>query len=345
MSFDRCRDLETPVLLAAKVAFLKRAHSYPEPSSGIVAKETHMSWVFLTDGYAYKLKKPVRYPFLDFSTLDARRRDCEAEVRLNRRLTDDVYLGIEPLTANAAGELRLGKDGRIVDWLVKMRRLPDERSVDALIKHNKLSEGDVTKIARFLTRFYQQSRPIDLSPSSFRQSLERDVRANEIALKNERYRLPGRKVERLSQLQRKVLNSKGDLFDARAIEARIVEGHGDLRPEHVYLNGKPQIIDCLEFKEEFRHLDPVDELTFFAMECERLGAPFAGPLLLRTYTEMTGDRPDATLIHFYRAFRACLRAKIAVWHLDEPDVRTPHLWRRRANEYLALAERSISFLE
>src|SRR5262249_4067578 len=123
------RELSLPTV-EQKIAFLSRPEAYPEPTRRVEMKETHMSWVFLTDTKAWKLKKPVRYDFLDFSTREARRRDCEEELRLNRRLAPDVYYGIAPLTIDPQGGMRLAGAGETIDWLVRMRRLPADRMLD-----------------------------------------------------------------------------------------------------------------------------------------------------------------------------------------------------------------------
>jgi aminoglycoside phosphotransferase family enzyme len=128
-----------------------------------------------------------------------------------------------------------------------------------------------------------------------------------------------------------------ELFDRRVAEGRIVEGHGDLRPEHICLTPVPAIIDCLEFSRDLRLLDPADELSFLGLECERLGRPEVGRWFLASYTEVTGDDPPPPLLRFHRTYRALRRAKIAVWHLRDPGVRDHDRWRERALRYLELA--------
>jgi aminoglycoside phosphotransferase family enzyme len=139
--------------LAAKVRFLAEAQNYPEATGRVDIIETHMSWVFLTDRHAWKLKKPVRQSYLDFTTEAARRRNCVEELRLNRRLTKDVYLEVVPLTVDTDGRLRLGTDGAAVDWLVKMRRLPADRMLDRLIRAGSARAEDVRRIVDALCRF------------------------------------------------------------------------------------------------------------------------------------------------------------------------------------------------
>jgi aminoglycoside phosphotransferase family enzyme len=320
----------------AKVAALNESETYPEHPTRIAAIETHMSWVFLTGRHAYKLKKPVRYEFLDFSTIEARRYDCEEELRLNRRLAPDVYLEIVPLTAD--GAMRIGGTGEIVDWLVKMRRLPAGGTLQDAIRNGTWTDNDIRRVAGLLGHFYNNAARVEIGFAEYRERFHRDIRANLAELANPAHRLPAGQVQRVHAAQLDFLERRKDLFDARVRERRIVEAHGDLRPEHVYLGPEPLITDCLEFNLQFRTLDPADELAFLAMECDRLGAPAIGPLLFGAYRDITGDRPPDALVRFYKGVRACLRAKLALWHLREPVVREPQKWPALAADYLRLAD-------
>lgn len=324
-----------------KVEALKRPDAYPERAARIEAIETHMSWVFLTDSCAYKLKKPVRYEFLDFSTLAARRHDCDEELRLNHRLAPDVYLGVVPLRQGADGRLHIGGTGEIVDWLVKMRRLPADRTLQEAIRTGSWTESDVRRVGSLLSTFYKNAQRVDLGFAEYRDRFRRDVCANRVELGKPAHGLPADQLRRVHEAQLDFLNRRSDLFDARIRDHRIVEAHGDLRPEHVYLGLEPVITDCLEFSLQFRTLDPADELAFLSMECDRLGAPSIGPLLFDTYREITGDRPPEALIQYYKGVRAGLRAKLALWHLREPVVRDPQKWRDLAALYLRLAESCV----
>ena len=143
----------------------------------------------------------------------------------------------------------------------------------------------------------------------------------------------------LHDAQRRALDRLAAQIDARVAQRRIVEGHGDLRPEHVCLLDPPVIIDCLEFNRSLRILDAADELAYLALECDSLGAPWIGPLVFDTYAAESGDRPPPQLIGFYKAHRALLRAKLAVWHLRDQPQSTHARWRQRTLVYLALAER------
>lgn len=321
-----------------KVAFLRRPAAYPDRPAAIDVIETHMSWVFLGDQHVYKLKKPVRYAFLDFTTVELRQENCEREVRLNRRLAQDVYLGVVPLVMEGDGRLRLGGEGSVVDWLVKMRRLPAQRMLDAAIRDNAVSAADIERLASCLTGFYGSAQCIGMSGSEYRNRFAADIEANHAELMAPHFELPARQVERLTQAQMRFVATRGGMLEQRALEGKIIDAHGDLRPEHICLVEEPRIIDCLEFKREFRLLDPVDELAYLAMECERLGAPAVGDQVLRRYLAASGDAVPEELISFYKAFRACLRAKIAIWHIADHEVRDTEKWQRRAADYLELAE-------
>lgn len=327
------------VTLESKVAFLRQPTSFPDPTYRVEAIETHMSWVFLTDAYAYKLKKPVRQCFLDFSTLEARHFYCDEELRLNRRLAADVYLDVVPLAIGSLGHLQLGGGGPVIDWLVKMRRLATDHMLDYAIRNGAVSERDIASVAAHLAAFYRTCVPIFIDPDQYRCRILNDIDNTQQELSCPAFQLPVRQVESICLALRSALRDYPVLFDQRVRAGKIVEGHGDLRPEHVCLQPQLAIIDCLEFSRDLRTVDIADELAFLALECERLDASGLGALLLRRYSEMTDDWPPTALLHFYQGYRASLRAAIAIRHLNEEKFRYSPEWQRRARGYLLLAER------
>ncbi len=333
---QQLKSVEDPGL-PEKVAVLKRPDSYPGQVGRVETLETHMSWVFLTDRHAYKLKKPIRLAFLDFSTVRARERDCYEEIRLNRRLAPRTYLGVVPLTMSADGQLGLGGKGTIVDWLVKMRRLPSDMMLDRVILAGKADAEVISKVATLLSRFYTNQTPAALSPSGYLGRFEREIDEHRRELTLPDYEMPEEAVSTVIRAQREFLRTNAGLLRQRVLGKRIVEGHGDLRPEHVFVGNPPQVIDCLEFNKAFRIVDSLDELAFLSMECAFLGAPAVGEGLWRAYVEKTGDAAAEALRYFYQSHRACIRAKLSLWHLKDEDVRDPAKWRSRAKAYLDLA--------
>jgi uncharacterized protein len=320
-----------------KVRLLRDPSTYPELPRTVEVRETHMSWVFLTERHAYKLKKPVRYDFLDFSTLAKRRVDCEEEVRLNRRLAPDVYLGTVALTVDAGGRMRLGGDGDVVEWLVQMRRLPAEHMLDARIRAGRLDAAELRRMALRLAAFYRQCAPAMFDAGAYLAQFAAAVELNRHELARKEYELPGDLIAVAHTAQTDFLARDAALLDARVSAGRIVEGHGDLRPEHVCLAPDPVVIDCLEFSRALRSVDPADELAFLAMECAHLGASAAGEQLASTCLAALGDAPPTRLVTFYKLFRATMRARLAIWHVHELAPQHWPKWQQSAQAYLALA--------
>src|SRR5512144_295003 len=257
----------------AKVAFLSNPSHYPEATRHVEAVQTHLSWVFLTDRHAYKIKKPIRNANVDLRTVSARQFNCAEEVRLNRRLSSDVYLGTVALYRDAKGALTFDESDAIADWLVKMRRLPAERMLDRLIGQGLVRRNDVDALVRRLWNFYRSCPPVNVIASEYRGQFHDDILATRGELRQPGSGIAEEMVEPISDSLLAWLAANAADLDARVRAGRIVEGHGDLRPEHVCLEPEPQIIDCLEFSRTLRTLDVVDELGYLALECERLGAP------------------------------------------------------------------------
>lgn len=323
--------------LDAKVAFLSNPAHYPEPASCVEVVATHMSYVFLSDRYAYKLKRPIRNADVDLRTVSARQSNCAAEVMLNRRLTSNVYLGVVPLYSSACGELTFGDGAEVADWLVKMRRLPSERMLDRRIRNDTVARTDIDAVVARLCEFYRSCPRIGVIASEYREQFHDDIIANCMELCEPEYAIAAPSVDWIAEKQLAMIASNGALFDARVHDGRIVEGHGDLRPEHICLETPPQVIDCLEFSRVLRTLDVIDELGYLALECERLGAPQLRAQLLQAYRGRSGDSPPEALVHFYQSHRACLRATLALRHLHEPRLANRADWQSRAYGYLALA--------
>lgn len=323
--------------LQDKVDALRNPANHRVPVSSIEAIETHFSWVFLAGERAYKMKKPLSQGLLDFSTLERRRHYCREELRLNRRLAPQVYLGLVPLTADDDGRLRLDGRGEPVEWLVAMRRLSPGPMLDQRLLRGEANEDDMRRIAWQLAGFHRwQPRP-RLDPAGLRLRLWQRVSECEAVLRRPEWRLSRARVDALLGALRAWLTANSSLVEARAMAGCVLEAHGDLRPEHIWLGEPLAIIDALEFSRTLRLQDGADEVGFLAMECERAGAADLGEALLRHYAEAGGDAAPRTLVHFYQALRACERAGLAIAHLGESRYQGDPRWRGRARQYLRLA--------
>jgi aminoglycoside phosphotransferase family enzyme/predicted kinase len=320
------------------VRWLSRPGSYPHCPSGVEQIETHISQVFLAGSYVYKLKKPVKFDFLDFSTVQAREQACREEVRLNRRLAPDAYLGVVPVLRGADGAYRWSGAGEVVDWLVEMRRLPTELTLDSLHRRGKLQTNHIERLAKVLVQFYQSLRPLDVTPQQYRDRYLAHVRGNLRELVAVKHHLPRSVVERVHGFQIQLLLLQPEIFNQRVREGRIVDGHGDLRPEHICLSEPIAIFDCIEFSPDFRRIDVADELAFLVAECDFMGSDWVGPQLFAAYRDQSGDRPPAALIDFYKSYRACVRAKVAALRADQLQGPAQETAATEARRHLTLAD-------
>ena len=331
------------------VEMLRDPRSYPERTAAVERIETHISWVFLTSRYAYKLKKPVRFDFLDFSTPELRKHACLDELQLNRRLSPDTYLEVIPVTQNRRGRIQLNGDGQAIDWVVKMRRLPAEQTLERRILDGTLTRSEVDQIAGKLAEFYRQLPPLSLRSEAYRQRIVQHVQANREQLMRAGPGLDPVQIRRVHAAQLRLLRLWPEWFDDRVCDGRIVEGHGDLRPEHIYLTQPlgPTIIDCVEFSTEYRQIDVLDELSFLAMECDYLGAMPVSERLIEQYFRTSRDDPPWRLGPFYRCYRACVRAKVHTLRAQQLQATHPDqaesAWDT-AKAYLHLADRYATAL-
>ena len=329
----------------AKLAFLQTACAWGDPALQVSSIETHMSWVFLVGERVFKLKKPVRFPYLDFTTLPARELYCREELRLNTRLAPGVYLGLMALQWDGARftlvpELEVTQPWRTVDWLVVMRRLPAPRMLQAMMAQGVVATAEVDGLIDVLSAFYRNAPRVAISPCEYLVRFQREHACNREVLLRPQFDLPDA-VRALDDLDR-VLLREGPLLQARARSARIVDGHGDLRAEHVCLLQPPVVIDCLEFNPALRAVDPFDELAYLELECALAGAAWIGPRLVAGCAAQLGDQPCAGLLSLYTAHRALLRARLAVAHLLDPVPRTPERWAPLAQRYVDAARTALA---
>jgi aminoglycoside phosphotransferase family enzyme len=319
-----------------KVSFLGHPAAYPGRRCAVKVIETHFSWVFLAGTHAYKMKKPVRQEAMDYRTIAGRRRGCRAEVRLNRRLAPAVYLGAVPLGRRADGQLVLGPGGRVVDWLVAMRRLPAARMLDVAMVRRTATAAEVRAVIRLLADFYARARPRPMAPRTYLGHLRHRILRLEREWVRSGFQFPRSTVQALVDAQLGFIARHARRLGERG--SRLVEGHGDLRPEHVYLGSSaqgPAVIDCLEFDASLRRLDPIEEVAFLAMECTAAGATQVARALLNGIRSQMHDGVSDAIVHFYMSQRAATRAALSARHLLDPELapQFPH-WRARAEAYL-----------
>lgn len=326
--------------MQAKLEFLRAPQAYGQAEAAVECIETHMSWIFLVGERVFKLKKPVCFPFLDFRTLQAREFYCREEVRLNARMAPGVYLGLAALQWHGgafalAPPAQLSAPADTVDWLVSMRRLPLEQTLLQRIADQGVARQDMAPLVELLTVFYQTAPPAPITGSDYVSSFQRAQRFNRAVLLHPPFQL----CQAAAAIQRwdAALALGADLLRERASCQRVVDGHGDLRPDHVFLLHPPVVIDCLEFNPALRQIDPFDELAYLGLECDMAGAPWLGPYLHAALAQALHDDPHPALAPLYTTHRALLRARLAVAHLLDSHPHTPEKWQPLAERYLARA--------
>jgi aminoglycoside phosphotransferase family enzyme/predicted kinase len=309
--------------LPALIVELSRPAAYPHPCPGGVAvHQTHISVVFLAGEFAYKLKKPVDLGFLDFTTLTKRKHFCEEETRLNRRLAPGVYLGVVPVTRDAGG-CRVGGPGEVVEWAVKMRRLPQEASLAGHVRTGAVESEQVEALARVVAEFHRTTEATERTAAFGRfDVVAANARENFEQSRNQVGTTISQPVfDRLRELTEQHLDRLRLLIESRAARGVPRNTHGDLRLDHVYfLPDGLAVIDCIEFNERFRYADPVADVAFLVMDLLFAGRRDLAAVFTASYFRMVGDDEGRALLPFYVAYRAVVRGKVEGMKLAEAEV-------------------------
>ncbi|MBX3620654.1 MAG: hypothetical protein KF891_11815 [Rhizobacter sp.] len=329
----------------ARLRFLETALS-PGPGGAPVQRiETHMSWVLLGEGHVLKLKKPVRHPFLDFSTPALRERHVREECRLGRRLAPGVYLGVLALQWDGSRfELLPGDAMRTqadtVDWLVLMKRLPADRALDRMLAAGTVRPHDVARLVAVLSAFYRTAPRAEVNEAVYVKRLLDEIETSRRLLVRPGFGLA--MAEALAGRVRDATLQQAGPLRRRVAEGRVVDGHGDLRPEHVYLLDPPVVIDPLEFDARLREVDVADELADLSLECAMAGHAALGRELQSQCLASLHDAPPPALLQLHFARRAVLRARLSAAHLLDDEVRQPGHWLAKAGRYLRLAGEALA---
>ena len=314
---------------------------YPHEVSNLERRDTHISSVFLTGRWVYKLKKPLDFGFLDFGSLEDRHRFCQCEVSLNRRLSQGVYEDVVAIRQTEDGGLNLEGRGKTVEYAVKMRQLPDDAGLDRLLARNRTTSEDMRKLGRTLAAFYETAqRGPDIDRYGSREAISFNVEENFRQLEPFVDRFPDReKWDLLCQVSRHFLEHHPALFQRRVDEGRIRDGHGDLRAEHVYFQDGIQIIDCIEFNDRFRYGDVALDLAFLHSDMEHQGHGESSRAVLAAYAEGAGDPGLYAVLDFYAAYRAVVRLKVACFRSEETEGEEKSRCLEKARTYLDQAYR------
>ncbi|MEJ2728273.1 MAG: AAA family ATPase [Deltaproteobacteria bacterium] len=304
------------------IEYMRRPDFYPHPVRSVTLRETHISMVFLTGDYVYKIKKPVDMGFLDFTSLVKRQHYCRRELKLNRRLSRNVYLAVVPITFRQ-NRYYLDGSGRPVEYAVKMRQLPHSATMVNLLRDDKLDGNSVELLARVLSQFYNQAGTGDrIDACGNHATIEKNCEENFIQLKEfEGNTISPQMLLFIRSATRSFLNRRKAFFKKRVESGRIRDCHGDLRSGHIYfVEDGIQIIDCIEFNERFRYNDVASDLAFLAMDLDFEGFSAVARVLLKAYVHYSNDEDVYIMMNFYKCYRALVRVKVNCLRLQQNDL-------------------------
>ncbi|MCU0594849.1 MAG: phosphotransferase [Desulfobacterota bacterium] len=328
-------------MLNAMIQDLLSPEALPDPTARVLLVQTHISLVFVADEFVYKVKKPVNFGFLDFTTFEKRAFYCRQELDLNRRLAKDIYLSVLPIRFDGKKYSMRSRKGEIVDHAVKMKRISEERLMKSLYERGALTENHMRRLARTLAAFHSRalrSEEIDRYGEADRFRINTDENFAQIhkyigvSIDKEQYR-------ELQDWTDRFYRTRRPLFDSRIGQGKIRDCHGDLHMEHVCFSRSLSIIDCIEFNERFRYSDTVADMAFLLMDLEYHGGKRYSSLLWKHYREFAGEEEVEPLLDFYKVYRAVVRGKVNSFQVDDPTISPGHKDKavQRARKYFSLA--------
>jgi aminoglycoside phosphotransferase family enzyme len=321
------------------VEALRKPEAYGEETGQIELKQTHISYVFLTKNFVYKIKKAVDFGFLDFSTLEKRRFFCEKELDLNRRLCGDMYLEVVPITKSDV--IKVDGEGETVEYAVKMRRIPEEKIMSRLLEEGKVDKKLVDRMAKIIAEFHKRAKTskrigefgsLPMIEKNWRENFEQSEEFIGETVSPESYRLIQEKVADF--MKRNVA-----LFAKRVAENRIRECHGDIHSGNIFIADKIYIFDAIEFNERFRYCDVASEIAFLAMDLDFKERSDLSSFFVERYVKYSGDRELEKLLPFYKCYRAYVRGKVTSFKLNDPSVDSEEksAAKKEASAYFDLA--------
>lgn len=313
---------------------------YPDRPRAIKFMETHISLLILTGNHVYKVKKPVNFGFLDFTSLEKRKFFCEQEVKLNRRLAPDIYLGVERITKEG-NRILLGGTGEVLEYAVKMKQIPEEFLMDKLLEKKQVTSKMIESVSEKLVQFYFAAETNDRIKSFARpERLKQDTDENfeqtekyiELTISREVY-------EEVKHKTNEFFRTGGKLFYQRIASDQIRDCHGDLRLEHIFWGEEISIFDCIEFNERFRYTDVAADIGFLAMDLDYHGRQDLSEHLIRAFIGESGDYELSEVLDFYKCYRAYVRGKVESFRLNDPHIPEGEKKEalKRAQKYFNLA--------
>jgi aminoglycoside phosphotransferase family enzyme len=313
--------------------------AYPQDPGKIELIQTHISFVFLTKKYVYKLKKAVNFGFLDFSTIDKRHLFCEKELKLNRRLCPDIYLEVVPINKSKA--IKIKGSGETVEYALKMKRLPQERIMTVLLKEGKVDKTTIEAIAGIVAQFHSKAQN---SPEISQFGTLKLVKTNwdenfTQTIKYINQTIPQTVFDFIQLKINNFMEKNNLLFESRIKGKHIRDCHGDLHSGNIFITDKICIFDAIEFNDRFRYSDVAADVAFLAMDLDFQQRPDLAKYFIDRYIAYSKDQQLNQLLEFYKCYRAYVRGKVVSFKIDDSNIATEEKLSatRTAQEYFKLA--------
>ena len=303
------------------IKFMLNPDTYPFKPEKVEMLQTHISYLFIAGEYVYKVKKPVNFGFLDYSTLEKRKFYCGQEIKLNSRLSPEIYLGVSEIVSDKS-ILSLDGKGEIEEYAVKMSRLPPDMMMDTMIFDKRIDKAIIKKIADKIAAFHQ-SADVNSDISKFGDIEIILKNANENFLQTDKFigiSLTQDEYNLIKDFSYKFIDNNKPILKKRVDENKIKDCHGDLRTEHICISDKIYIFDCIEFNDRFRYADVASEVAFLAMDLDFLGEDTLSRYFVDSYIEISGDTDIYKIINFYKCYRAYVRGKVESFQLNDPNI-------------------------
>ena len=318
---------------------LMTPEAYDEDPGSIELYQTHISFIFLTARFAYKVKKAVNFGFLDFTTLEKRRLFCKKELKLNRRLCGDMYVEVVPI--NKADIVKIKGEGETVEYAVKMKRMPQENIMSKLLEENKVNGKLMGRIAKIIAEFHSKAETNNRI-RKFGSLATIEINWNENFKQTEEYVRKTITTEDFKLIREKVENfmkKNAPFFKKRMLENRVRDCHGDIHSGNIFVTDKIYIFDAIEFNERFRYSDIVSDIAFLAMDLDFKGRKDLSNLFVQKYVEYSGDKELTKLLPFYECYRAFVRGKVVSFKLKDSNISNEDksLAIKEANAFFKLA--------
>ncbi len=329
--------------LPAYVKALLQPSIYPHKPASVELVQTQMSFVFIAGEYTYKTKKPVNLGFLDYTTLDLRKKFCLKEIELNRRLCPEVYLDVVPITQLPEG-FKLGDCRNVIEYAVKMKTLARQRMMNVLLQLDQVTPDMLQMIALKLANFHAQANTgPDINSFGSLETIKTNTDEN--FSQTEKYIdtiIPNHVYHSIRNWTDRFMLENRGVFNQRVIAGKIRDCHGDLHTAHICFADDLYIYDCIEFNDRFRYCDTVSEIAFLAMDIDRYGRADLGRYFVKAYIEASNDQGLTQLLDFYKCYRAYVRGKVACFKYDDPLLPDKPALRDEARLYFSLAYKYIT---